>query len=516
VALSSTGSDGGLQASAVTADSTAVAKPVAVRTTTLTPAAQNAAAALARRSLSPVIFTGAARLVEFAVLLGLGALIYFAYVVPTDGFNWFYALPLVGGALGAVFIIQAADGYSIAALRHGVLRLGRVALAWTGVFATFGAIAFLTKSGDIYSRVWITSWYVSGLIALGVLRPTISTIARRWTESGLLERRAILVGGGQAAEELINALEGEPDNDIRICGIFDDRKDDRSPAIVAGYPKLGTVAELVDFGRVAHVDLLIVALPLSAETRLLQMLKQLWVLPVDIRLSAHANKLRFRPRSYSFIGTLPFLDVFDRPITDWNYLLKRVFDVVVGTVALILLSPLMIATAVAIRLESRGPVFFRQKRYGFNNEVIDVWKFRSMYHEFADPLAKKVVTKNDPRVTRVGRFIRRTSIDELPQLFNVLRGELSLVGPRPHAVNAHTSERLFEQVVDGYFARHRVRPGVTGWAQINGWRGEIDTPEKIRRRVEYDLDYIENWSVLFDVKILALTPFRLFDKTGAY
>jgi lipopolysaccharide/colanic/teichoic acid biosynthesis glycosyltransferase len=139
-----------------------------------------------------------------------------------------------------------------------------------------------------------------------------------------------------------------------------------------------------------------------------------------------------------------------------------------------------------------------------------------MYHEFADPLAKKVVTKNDPRVTRVGKFIRRTSIDELPQLFNVLRGQLSLVGPRPHAVNAHTSERLFEQVVDGYFARHRVRPGVTGWAQINGWRGEIDTPEKIRRRVEYDLDYIENWSVLFDIKILALTPFRLFDKTGAY
>jgi Undecaprenyl-phosphate glucose phosphotransferase len=508
-----------LQASAVTADSGAVSVKAAGAssgTAMLTPAARAAAAALARRSLSPVIFTGAARLVEFTVLLALGAIIYFAYVVPTDGFNWFYAAPLVGGSLGTIFLIQATDGYSIAALRHGVLRLGRVALAWTGVFALFGAIAFLTKSGDTYSRVWITSWYFAGLIGLGVLRPATSAVARRWTESGLLQRRAIVVGGGDAAAELIAALASEPDNDIRICGIFDDRKDDRSPAVVAGYPKLGTVAELVDFGRVAHVDLLIVALPLTAETRLLQMLKQLWVLPVDIRLSAHANKLRFRPRSYSFIGTLPFLDVFDKPITDWNFLLKRAFDIVVGLFALILLSPLMIGAAIAIRLESKGPVFFRQKRYGFNNEVIDVWKFRSMYHEYADPLAKKVVTKNDPRVTRVGRFIRRTSIDELPQLFNVLRGQLSLVGPRPHAVNAHTSERLFEQVVDGYFARHRVRPGVTGWAQINGWRGEIDTPEKIRRRVEYDLDYIENWSVGFDIKILALTPFRLFDKTGAY
>jgi Undecaprenyl-phosphate glucose phosphotransferase len=516
--LSSTGNDRGLQASAVTADSAAVASPrsSAPDVGSLSPIARAAAVALNRGSLSPVIFTGAARLIEFTMLLALGALIYFAYVVPTDGFNWFYAIPLVGGSLGAVFVIQAADCYSIAALRHGVLRLGRVMLGWTAVFAAFGAIAFLTKSGDTYSRVWITTWYFSGLVALAVLRPSISALARRWTESGLLERRAIVVGGGQAAEELIHALESEPDNDIRICGIFDDRKDDRSPAIVAGYPKLGTVAELVDFGRIAHVDLLIVDLPLTAETRLLQMLKQLWVLPVDIRLSAHTNKLRFRPRSYSFIGTLPFLDVFDKPITDWNFLLKRVFDVVVGTLALILLSPIMIGAAIAIRMESKGPIFFRQKRYGFNNEVIDVWKFRSMYHEFADPLAKKVVTKNDPRVTRVGKFIRRTSIDELPQLFNVLRGELSLVGPRPHAVNAHTSERLFEQVVDGYFARHRVRPGVTGWAQINGWRGEIDTQEKIRRRVEYDLDYIENWSVLFDVKILALTPFRLFDKTGAY
>ena len=184
--------------------------------------------------------------------------------------------------------------------------------------------------------------------------------------------------------------------------------------------------------------------------------------------------------------------------------------------AIILLFPLMVATAIAIRLESKGPVIFRQKRYGFNNEVIEVLKFRSMYNDRADPTAKQVVTKNDPRVTRVGRIIRKTSIDELPQLFNVLKGELSLVGPRPHAVNAHTANRLWDEVVDGYFARHKVKPGVTGWAQINGWRGEVDTNEKIMQRVNHDLYYIENWSLLFDLYILSITPFKLLNTENAY
>jgi lipopolysaccharide/colanic/teichoic acid biosynthesis glycosyltransferase len=161
-------------------------------------------------------------------------------------------------------------------------------------------------------------------------------------------------------------------------------------------------------------------------------------------------------------------------------------------------------------------VFFRQKRFGFNNEVVSVWKFRSMYTDRCDHEVKQAVTKGDPRVTPVGRFIRKTSIDELPQLFNVMMGELSLVGPRPHAVNAQTENHLWDTVVDGYFARHKVKPGVTGWAQINGWRGEIDTPEKIRKRVEHDIYYIENWSILFDLKILALTPFRLLNTENAY
>ena len=216
------------------------------------------------------------------------------------------------------------------------------------------------------------------------------------------------------------------------------------------------------------------------------------------------------------IGAAQMLSVFDKPVAAWDGILKRSLDVMLAITALSVLWPVMLLTALAIRLDSSGPVIFRQRRFGFNNQIIDVLKFRSMYVDQSDADARKVVTRHDARVTRVGRIIRKTSIDELPQLFNVLRGELSLVGPRPHAINAHTQDRLWDEVIEGYFGRHRVKPGITGWAQINGFRGEVDTDNKIRRRVEHDLYYIENWSLLFDLYIIAMTPLRLFDTRNAY
>jgi Undecaprenyl-phosphate glucose phosphotransferase len=315
----------------------------------------------------------------------------------------------------------------------------------------------------------------------------------------------------------VHSLESQSNSDVRLIGLFDDRGEDRSPPTCAGLTKLGSVDELVEFARRTRIDLVLFSLPISAEGRLLQMLKKLWVLPVDIRLSAHSNKLRFRPRAYSYIGNLPMLDVFDKPITDWDVVMKWLFDKLVGTAMLVALSPVMLLTALAIKLDSKGPVFFRQKRYGFNNELIEVYKFRSMYTDMTDATAARLVTKDDPRVTKVGRFIRKTSLDELPQLINVVfKGDLSLVGPRPHAVHAKAENRLYDEAVDGYFARHRVKPGITGWAQVNGWRGETDTHEKIQHRVEHDLYYIENWSLIFDFYILAKTPFALARSENAY
>ncbi|HEY8580211.1 MAG TPA: undecaprenyl-phosphate glucose phosphotransferase, partial [Beijerinckiaceae bacterium] len=379
------------------------------------------------------------------------------------------------------------------------------------------SINFFLKLDGHFSRVWIASWFIGGLGALLLGRFAIAIVMRGLTERGLLERRTVVVGGGEVGAELLRELSAQDGADVRIYGVFDDRTDERSPDVVAGYPKLGNVDDLVAFARSTPIDLIIFTLPITAEDRILQMLRKLWVLPVDIRLAAHSNRLRLRPRSYSYIGDVPVLDLLDKPIADWDVIAKQVFDRTVGLLALLALSPVFLVTALAIKLDSRGPVFFRQKRYGFNNELIEIFKFRSMYVDQLDHGASKLVTKGDPRVTRVGRFIRKTSIDELPQLFNVVfRGDLSLVGPRPHAVHAKAADRQYDEVVDGYFARHRVRPGITGWAQVNGWRGETDTSEKIQRRVEHDLHYIENWSIFFDLYILAVTPFALAKSENAY
>lgn len=478
--------------------------------------ANQVASQFAANVISPILIAGVIRLIEFVMVFAIGMAVYFWYVYPAGGFQWTYVLTTFSGAVLTMFFLQAVDAYQITSLRTIIPQIGRVFAAWTMVFAFFALAAFFARISTDYSRVWFGTWYSGGLLFFIVFRSIVAAFARKWSREGRLERRAVIIGGGKNAEDLILSLEHQNDSDIRICGIFDDRKDDRSPPMVAGYPKLGTIAELVEFGRRARIDMLIVSLPISAESRVLAMLKKVWVLPVDIRLSAHTNKLRFRPRSYSYEGAVPFLDVFDKPIADWDSVMKRIFDVVFSSIALVLLSPVILATAIAIKMESKGPVIFRQKRFGFNNEVIDVMKFRSMYTEMSDPDAKVVVTKGDPRVTKVGRFIRKTSIDELPQLINVLRGDLSLVGPRPHAVNAHTQNQLWDEVVDGYFGRHKVKPGVTGWAQIKGWRGEVDNEEKIRARVEHDLYYIENWSLLFDLYIVLVTPFKLLNTENAY
>jgi Undecaprenyl-phosphate glucose phosphotransferase len=478
--------------------------------------ARQVAAQYGRDTISPIMVSGVLRLVELALLVISGATLFVYYVGLGTELDWHYPAMISFASLLAVILLEVTDCYQLPALMRPLSNITRIATVWAGTLALFAVAGFFLKLADDFSRVWFGGWFVAGLVLLLGLRLLLAHTIKRWARNGTIERRAVIVGGGKAAEMLIRSIEQQPYNDIRICGIFDDRDERRSPALVAGYPKLGTVSELIEFARIARIDMLIVSLPLTAETRVLSLLKKLWVLPVDIRLSAHSNQLQFRPRSYSYIGSVPMLDIFDKPINDWDSVAKRAFDVLFSLIGITLLSPVMIATAIAIKLDSKGPVLFKQKRHGFNNEIIEVYKFRSMYTDQADPTAIRPVTKGDPRVTRVGRFIRKTSIDELPQFFNALFGSLSLVGPRPHAVAAQSHNLLYNEVVDGYFARHRVKPGVTGWAQINGWRGEMDTDEKIRMRTEYDLYYIENWSLWLDLEILFLTPVRLLDTENAY
>ncbi len=466
--------------------------------------------------LSASVISGVVRTVEIVAIMLSGAVALAVFAPDQPQWAWLDMLVLAAVGVLSVITMESAHLYSVPVFRRARSQAIRILVAWTfSVFVPWLGLALFALAGS--GGGWLLAWWVIGLAMLAVDRIIVHLLVRRWTRDGRLTRRTVIVGGGKPGEDLINAIRADRTTDVEMCGVFDDRDDTRSPNMVAGLPKLGTVDDLVAFARRTRIDLVIFTIPITAEGRILEMLKKLSVLPVDIRLSAHTNKLQFRPRSYSYVGNVPVIDVFDKPIADWDVVMKWIFDRGVGSLMLLALSPVMLATAIAIKLDSKGPVLFRQKRYGFNNELIGVFKFRSMYADKTDASAQKLVTKGDPRVTRVGRFIRKTSIDELPQLFNVVfTGDLSLVGPRPHAVHAKAAERRYDEAVDGYFSRHRVKPGITGWAQINGWRGETDTNEKIQQRVEHDLYYIENWSIPLDLYILLKTPVSLLKSENAY
>ncbi len=391
-------------------------------------------------------------------------------------------------------------------------------LKTSAAFVLLGEISgvAIQFTGLAFAASWFGIWALGAIIHVAVSRALVALIYRKEAKRGQLKRRIAIVGGGKAAEEAIVTLQRSKGLNLEIVGLFDDRFDNRSPASLRKCKKLGAIADLAEYHRKRPVDLVIVAIPLSAEQRLMQILKRVWELPVDIRVSGQSAQLKLSARAYDYLGELPLLSIFDRPLNHWNQFLKDTLDRFIALCIIILLSPVMAALALAVRFESKGPAIFRQKRFGFNNELIEVFKFRSMYVDKSDTNAVKLVTKGDPRVTSVGRIIRKTSLDELPQLFNVLKGQLSLVGPRPHATQAKAAGGLYDEVVDGYFARHKVKPGITGWAQINGWRGETDTVEKIEQRVKHDLEYINSWSLGLDLYILFKTPFALLKGENAY
>ena len=451
---------------------------------------------------------------DFAVLVATGWAAFLVFEpAPTPA--WAIASWTALVALATALELRRNWSYSIRALRQPSEQIRKIVRSTLVIFCITVGAAYLLDITPFAPQTGAL-WIASATALMIAFRFALARGVRHLTAAGRLVRRTVIVGGGKEAEALIAALTRDNLKELAILGVFDDRFDDRSADSIAGYPKLGNFSQLPAFCRNAAVDLMIVTVPMSAEERLMQILKQLFTLPVDIRISALSSKLRLSSGTYTHIGRVPMLALMDRPLTDWDRVIKNVEDRVVGTALFVLAAPVMALVALAIRLESKGPVLFKQRRFGFNNELIEVYKFRSMYVDKTDATASKLVTRDDPRVTRVGRFIRRTSLDELPQLINVLKGEMSLVGPRPHATEAKASSDLYQTVVDGYCARHRVKPGVTGWAQINGWRGETDTHEKIQRRVEADLHYIDNWSLLFDLYIIAATPIALLTGKNAY
>jgi Undecaprenyl-phosphate glucose phosphotransferase len=342
-----------------------------------------------------------------------------------------------------------------------------------------------------------------------------------WRRQGRFARMVAIVGAGESAARVVARLRQSMDDSVQIVGVFDDRRTRVAADVFAsgrrdGCTLAGTVDDLVGFARERRLDEIILAFPLSAGARLQALTERLKHLPVDLRVSLEPLAEHISIRGASWVGVLPLVNVADRPLKNWEAVVKFVEDKFLAALLLALFGLPMLLIAIAIKLDSRGPVFFVQERFGFNNARIRVHKFRTMHVDRADPSGAEQTLRDDPRVTRLGRWLRPWSLDELPQLFDVLAGGMSLIGPRAHALKMKAAGTLYYEAIDEYFMRHRVKPGLTGWAQVHGLRGETDTLDKARLRLEYDLWYIDNWSFWLDVAIVLRTVAIILKRQNAY
>lgn len=368
---------------------------------------------------------------------------------------------------------------------------------------------------------WMLAWLAAGCIALFGWRLAGVAGLRRAVRLGRISRRRLaLVGATPQALGFVESLR-RADTDIapELVGVFDDRMaPERRQTAIGGVPVLGAIERLVALCRVDPVDTIVIALPHSASQRTASIVRTLQSLPSDLVLSpdlASLHGLAAQARA-DRLGPLTVLNLYENPLKDWRGLAKWVEDKVISTVVLVAALPLLIAIVAAIRLESPGPVLFVQQRYGFNNRPIPVLKFRTMHHDRRDESGARQTTRDDPRVTRVGALLRRTSLDELPQFLNVLQGDMSVVGPRAHPLHMKILDRDYHEIVQDYAARHRMKPGITGLAQVNGLRGEVRTVEQAMRRVELDLRYISDFSIWLDLKIIVRTLLHGMAGKGVY
>jgi len=390
----------------------------------------------------------------------------------------------------------------------------RISGSWVCVVGVLAAAQLVAMPGEAGLSIWIALWFTYGLAGLLFTHLLYNRWVRQWYRRGDLARRLVIVGMDDHAVALAHHLWLTHDDSVRVLGLFCNPGNAASRAASPSYPILGGWEDLEAFVRHHSVDAVVLTVPWHAEDCLQMWMARLRNLPVDVLLCPPTSSAAQTQWGVSSMAGHRFLKVAERPLAGWRYIAKAVEDRILALCLLILFTPLMLAIAALIRLDSPGPVLFRQKRYGFNNTIIEILKFRTMVasEEVSGGVVRQA-RRHDPRLTRTGYWLRKTSLDELPQLFNVLRGEMSLVGPRPHAISHN---ELYAPIIDAYVARHRMKPGITGWAQVNGFRGETDTLEKMENRVKYDLYYIEHWSILLDLYILLRTLIVGFVHPNAY
>jgi Undecaprenyl-phosphate glucose phosphotransferase len=398
------------------------------------------------------------------------------------------------------FSVGAYKSRCILDVRYSV---GRIIIALFITFLVLLILGATTKTSQIYSQVWFLSWAALACAVLPAFRVAARAHIREELDNkGAFVFRALSVG-----------IFGDPLSREEISQLTDNQVKTANTMRLEGFDPLAKLSDRIAREDIDRIYVTVSWINVPTTLKHLQVLRKF---SVQVFVIPNYEWVRSNKWEMSHLGDLLFLKAVDRQIDDWGLWLKRVQDIVVATIAIAIFLPILLAVPLAIKLESRGPIIFRQKRVGLNGSIFEVWKFRSMYTEQTDPNAALQTGKDDPRVTRVGRLIRRSSIDELPQFFNVLKGSMSVVGPRPHALGTRTEGQRLEELVDSYAARQRYKPGLTGWAQINGLRGELDTVEKLKRRVEHDIEYIENWSIWFDLKIILRTLMLVVYDPTAY
>ncbi|MBT8472026.1 MAG: undecaprenyl-phosphate glucose phosphotransferase [Marinicaulis sp.] len=455
-----------------------------------------------RSSVTRALFGDVLQLVDFALLIAssvLVAYVYHRFALGSEFDFQKYAAAGIVGATGLTALLRRDGYYEFDQVMSQAGAIRAITSRWILVVLGLLAFVFALKISDNFSRVWLFTWSVSAVSLVLAAHAIAAAWGRRLSrDGGLFSRRIAVVGATDLAEKFAQHV-GSPDNGIYVVGIYSaglpNNGDDLYDCVK------GDLNDLAIAARAGEIDDIVVTAPRTSPENMEQLLRRLSILPVSISLCANVHWLDHTGGAVANVGGAKVLSLYRRPLEGWGGVLKNAEDFVLGAIALVIASPVLLTIALAIKLQGKGPILFAQQRHGFNNAVFRIYKFRTMtVAEDGDIVTQ--ASEGDARITPLGKFLRRYSLDELPQLINVVRGEMSLVGPRPHAL-AHNHQ--YALAIKNYSGRHKVKPGITGWAQVNGLRGETSENELMEQRVQYDLSYIDNWSIWFDLKILLLT-----------
>ncbi|WP_430010297.1 undecaprenyl-phosphate glucose phosphotransferase [Methylophaga lonarensis] len=438
---------------------------------------------------------------------------YAAYSLRFNAFalNEQYLVVVIFAVLLAMVLFPLCGLYHPLRNIHWPYLLQRLIVAWALLMLCLIVIGWATKTSADFSRLWLSYWAAFGFLGLFITHTLTTAVLSALRKQGWYQKRVLVAGIGDGAREVIRRLNTHPWTGFQVVAAADDDYDHLGSK-VEGVPVIGMLKRIPQLVERHRIDEVWITLPLSMAHPIDEMLSGLRNTTANVRYIPDMQELRLLNYSVSDVAGLAVLNLSMSPMVGINRLGKFVEDYILGILILIATSPILLALAIGVKLSSPGPVFFRQKRHGWDGRTFECYKFRTMVVHEQGPTLKQA-TRNDSRVTKFGAFLRRTSLDELPQIFNVLKGDMSLVGPRPHAVKHNL---LYRERIEDYMLRHKVKPGITGWAQINGWRGETDTDEKMKHRVEHDLYYIEHWSIWLDLKILVMTAFKGFVHENAY